>query len=222
MLAGHAGLSVVAIKDLKANARYHPARPSNFSGAECPSFQGCSSISASQGPGSPLVWQCTRSFLHFLLVTKQCCSAPACTYKTRRLPDSQSRTFRSYFHLYLIRSLPDLFASFPGTRFHLDIPTCWLYTCVSSIGLLSVMHLSPREDGGEFKLYHYDPTIAGAIVIAVSFGFTTAFHVWQLVRTRCWIALPMVVGGFRNSSNRRDSASKHTADESHQCRSSAT
>ena len=64
----------------------------------------------------------------------------------------------------------------------------------------SAMFLSPRQDDGGFKLYHYDPTIPGAIVIAIAFGITTAYHIWQLIRTRCWMALPIVIGGFRKSS----------------------
>lgn len=75
------------------------------------------------------------------------------------------------------------------------------------------MSLSPRQDDGGFKLYHYDPTIPGAIVITIAFGITTTYHVWQLIRTRCWMASPIVIGGFRKSSTGKDTFSKHGADE---------
>ncbi|TLD19956.1 hypothetical protein PspLS_09387 [Pyricularia sp. CBS 133598] len=47
-----------------------------------------------------------------------------------------------------------------------------------------------------FSLYHYDPTIPGAIVVAVIFITTTAFHFWQLIRSRCWFMVPLAVGGI--------------------------
>ncbi|GKT47198.1 protein RTA1 [Colletotrichum spaethianum] len=47
-----------------------------------------------------------------------------------------------------------------------------------------------------FKLYHYDPTIAGAVIFVFLFLGTTVFHFWQLVRAKCWFLLPMAIGGI--------------------------
>ncbi|KAF4847786.1 Protein RTA1 [Colletotrichum siamense] len=46
-----------------------------------------------------------------------------------------------------------------------------------------------------FKLYHYDPTVAGAVVFVFLFLATTILHFWQLVRSRCWFLIPLAVGG---------------------------
>ncbi|TLS30043.1 hypothetical protein PpBr36_02241 [Pyricularia pennisetigena] len=51
-------------------------------------------------------------------------------------------------------------------------------------------------DAYTFRLYHYDPTIPGAIVVAVIFLATTIFHFWQLIRSRCWFMIPLAVGGI--------------------------
>lgn len=59
------------------------------------------------------------------------------------------------------------------------------------------MALEGRQDGSGFKLYHYTPSIAGAAVFIVLFLGTTVCHSWQVVRTRCWIAVPLVAGGLR-------------------------
>ncbi|EHA51428.1 RTA1 domain-containing protein [Pyricularia oryzae 70-15] len=51
-------------------------------------------------------------------------------------------------------------------------------------------------DAYTFRLYHYDPTIPGAIVVAVIFLGTTVFHFWQLIKSRCWFMIPLAVGGI--------------------------
>ncbi|KAK0721773.1 RTA1 like protein-domain-containing protein [Lasiosphaeria miniovina] len=63
------------------------------------------------------------------------------------------------------------------------------------------MYLLARQDTAAqeqnpFKLYHYDPTIAGAVVMLLLFLGTTILHFWQLVRARCWFILPLAIGGI--------------------------
>ncbi|KAE9364760.1 RTA1-domain-containing protein [Stipitochalara longipes BDJ] len=48
----------------------------------------------------------------------------------------------------------------------------------------------------EFKFYHYDPSIVGAVIFTIAFLVTTSLHTYQLLRTRTWFMIPMVVGGF--------------------------
>jgi hypothetical protein len=58
--------------------------------------------------------------------------------------------------------------------------------------------LIPRQDdaaGPVFKLYHYDPTIAGAVIFVLLFVGTTFFHVYQLWRARTWFMIPLAIGG---------------------------
>lgn len=47
-----------------------------------------------------------------------------------------------------------------------------------------------------FKFYHYDPSMAGAVVFAVVFLTTTSLHSYQLLQTRAWFMIPIIVGGF--------------------------
>ncbi|KFY36015.1 hypothetical protein V494_05392, partial [Pseudogymnoascus sp. VKM F-4513 (FW-928)] len=48
----------------------------------------------------------------------------------------------------------------------------------------------------EFKIYHYDPSMAAAIVFIVAFLISTTLHLYQLLRTRAWFMIPLVAGGF--------------------------
>ncbi|OBT58127.1 hypothetical protein VE04_01650 [Pseudogymnoascus sp. 24MN13] len=49
---------------------------------------------------------------------------------------------------------------------------------------------------GEFKLYHYSPSKAAAIVMIVLFAISTLFHTYQLFRKRTWYFIPFVIGGI--------------------------
>ncbi|KAL6907375.1 RTA1 protein [Trichoderma evansii] len=60
-----------------------------------------------------------------------------------------------------------------------------------------IKFLSTRQDDGQdFKLYHYDPTVAGAAVMLILFFGATALHFWQMIRTRCWFLIPLATGGI--------------------------
>ncbi|RKK65420.1 hypothetical protein BFJ69_g16301 [Fusarium oxysporum] len=48
----------------------------------------------------------------------------------------------------------------------------------------------------EFKYYHYDPSLAAAIIFIIAFIATTTLHCYQLLRTRTWFMIPFIVGGF--------------------------
>ncbi|KAK4085598.1 uncharacterized protein Triagg1_588 [Trichoderma aggressivum f. europaeum] len=48
----------------------------------------------------------------------------------------------------------------------------------------------------EFKLYHYNPTIGGAVTFVLLFLGTTSFHTYQSFRTRCWFVIPLIIGGI--------------------------
>ncbi|KAB8259689.1 RTA1 like protein-domain-containing protein [Aspergillus pseudonomiae] len=55
---------------------------------------------------------------------------------------------------------------------------------------------NPAGDGISFSFYHYDPSMAGAVVFIILFAGTTLFHIYQMVRTRTWFFLPFVIGGI--------------------------
>jgi hypothetical protein len=58
------------------------------------------------------------------------------------------------------------------------------------------------SDASVFKFYHYDPSLAAAIIFVLAFFATTALHSWQLFRTRSWFMIPLVLGGYCKHSNR--------------------
>ncbi|KAE8142858.1 RTA1 like protein-domain-containing protein [Aspergillus pseudotamarii] len=57
--------------------------------------------------------------------------------------------------------------------------------------------MSGHDDGGiDFQLYRYTPSLVAAIIFIVLFTLTTAHHLWQTVRARCWYFLVFVTGGI--------------------------
>lgn len=49
---------------------------------------------------------------------------------------------------------------------------------------------------GEWKYYQYNPSMAAAIIFVVLFGAISGLHLYQMVRTKVWIFIPFVLGGF--------------------------
>ncbi|WQF89258.1 Putative RTA-like protein [Colletotrichum destructivum] len=45
-----------------------------------------------------------------------------------------------------------------------------------------------------YILYHYDPSMAAAVVFVLVFGASAVLHIYQLSRTRTWYFVPFVVG----------------------------
>ncbi|KAJ9618633.1 hypothetical protein H2203_008835 [Taxawa tesnikishii (nom. ined.)] len=48
----------------------------------------------------------------------------------------------------------------------------------------------------DFKYYHYNPSMAAAIVFIILFLATSAVHTWQLAKRRTWYFIPFLLGGF--------------------------
>lgn len=48
----------------------------------------------------------------------------------------------------------------------------------------------------EFKYYHYNPSMVAAVIFIILFFLATSLHSYQLVRTRTWFVIPLVIGGF--------------------------
>ncbi|KAJ5753216.1 hypothetical protein N7520_010133 [Penicillium odoratum] len=46
------------------------------------------------------------------------------------------------------------------------------------------------------NLYGYDPSYAAAIIFVILFLATTGYHLWQLIKARCWYFIPFVIGGI--------------------------
>ncbi|KAH8734127.1 RTA1 like protein-domain-containing protein [Ilyonectria robusta] len=58
---------------------------------------------------------------------------------------------------------------------------------------MSSTHL-PREEPGEFVFYHYDPSLAAAIIFIVLFGISALLHLWQVIKLRSWYFIPFLIG----------------------------
>ena len=54
---------------------------------------------------------------------------------------------------------------------------------------------SSNSDSVDFEYFRYDPSLAAAIVFIVAFTFTSTFHVYQMISTRTWYLIPLVIGG---------------------------
>jgi hypothetical protein len=52
------------------------------------------------------------------------------------------------------------------------------------------------SDDDEFRLYHYTPSLALAIISTVVFGILTIAHIHRMIRTRSWFCIPFIVGGI--------------------------
>lgn len=56
--------------------------------------------------------------------------------------------------------------------------------------------MAEEQANSDFKLYHYDPSVAAAVVFVLLFLATSIYHVWQMVRSRTWFFLAFIVGGI--------------------------
>lgn len=52
------------------------------------------------------------------------------------------------------------------------------------------------DDEGHWHPYRYTPSMLLAAIFLGLFGVTTLFHTFQLIRTRTWYLIPLLVGGI--------------------------
>ena len=50
-------------------------------------------------------------------------------------------------------------------------------------------------DNSTFKFFHYDPSLAAAVLFTVLFAGSTFAHGYQMIRHRSWLMIPLFVGG---------------------------
>ncbi|OAL51126.1 hypothetical protein IQ07DRAFT_412686 [Pyrenochaeta sp. DS3sAY3a] len=48
----------------------------------------------------------------------------------------------------------------------------------------------------EYKIWSYNPSLAGGVIACVSFFALTGIHAFRLFRNRTWFCLPFVIGGL--------------------------
>ncbi|KAL5363842.1 RTA1-domain-containing protein [Aspergillus floccosus] len=49
---------------------------------------------------------------------------------------------------------------------------------------------------GEFKLYHYEPSLAAALTASICFGIATLVHFIYFIVKRTWFFTPFIIGGI--------------------------
>lgn len=52
------------------------------------------------------------------------------------------------------------------------------------------------EDHGGYVFYHYEPSMAAAVIFVFLFGVSTLWHSVQMFRTRTWFMIPFLIGGI--------------------------
>lgn len=52
------------------------------------------------------------------------------------------------------------------------------------------------NNDNDFEDYHYNPSIAAACIFTALFFLITLLHFYQMIRTRTWVLIPFVIGGF--------------------------
>ncbi|CAG7978002.1 unnamed protein product [Penicillium salamii] len=60
--------------------------------------------------------------------------------------------------------------------------------------------MSDPEGHIDFQLYRYTPSLPAAVIFIAVFVFTTAYHIYQLVKCRAWYFIAFVLGGICESS----------------------
>lgn len=55
--------------------------------------------------------------------------------------------------------------------------------------------MAEEQAAPSFKLYHYDPSVAAAVIFVFLFLATSFYHVWQMVKQRTWFFTAFIVGG---------------------------
>ena len=50
------------------------------------------------------------------------------------------------------------------------------------------------DSQSDFVYYHYKPSLIGATIICVIFAASSVLHTYQLIRTRAWYLIPLLIG----------------------------
>lgn len=56
--------------------------------------------------------------------------------------------------------------------------------------------MAVAESQDTWRLYHYTPSTAAAIIFVVLFALASMLHTYSMVRTKTWYLLPFVIGGI--------------------------
>jgi hypothetical protein len=49
---------------------------------------------------------------------------------------------------------------------------------------------------GGYVFYHYELSMAAAVIFVLLFGASSIWHSVQMFRTRTWFMIPFLIGGF--------------------------
>lgn len=81
------------------------------------------------------------------------------------------------------------------------------------------------DDGFDFQLYRYTPSLPGAIIAVIVFAILTCAHLWRLLRSRAFYFTAFTVGGackYDWAHSRRESSRQSFAIEPNQKKKGCT
>jgi hypothetical protein len=68
------------------------------------------------------------------------------------------------------------------------------------------------DPNGGFVFYHYEPSMAAAIIFVLLFGASSILHSVQMGMTKTWFMIPFLIGGFcKYKSHARSHQEEHGA-----------
>jgi hypothetical protein len=56
--------------------------------------------------------------------------------------------------------------------------------------------MGSTDANGKYILYHYNPSLAAAVIFIALFALSTVAHGTQLMLKRTWYFIPFVIGGL--------------------------
>ena len=52
-----------------------------------------------------------------------------------------------------------------------------------------------NDDHSTYRYFHYNPSLAAAVLFTVLFASSTFVHGYQMIRNRSWLMIPLFIGG---------------------------
>ena len=67
---------------------------------------------------------------------------------------------------------------------------------MDAITTMFTRQATDAEPDAPYIFYHYELSMAAAVIFVLLFGASTIWHSVQMSRTRTWFMIPFLIGGF--------------------------
>lgn len=61
---------------------------------------------------------------------------------------------------------------------------------------INTMFTRQATEDEPYVFYHYEPSMAGAVIFVLLFGASAIWHSVQMFKTRTWFMIPFLIGGY--------------------------